>query len=87
MSQKQITMYFRPMCGFCAAAERLLTSKGYTFNKINIWTEAGAKEDMVAKSGGKTSVPQIFADDTYVGDCSGIHNLDAAGKLDGLLTA
>jgi len=87
MSQKQITMYFRPMCGFCAAAERLLTSKGYRFNKINIWTEAGAKEAMVAKTGGKTSVPQIFADDAYIGDCSGIHDLDAAGKLDALLTA
>lgn len=75
------------MCGFCAAAERLLTSKGYTFKKINIWTEAGAKEDMIAKSGGRSTVPQVFADGTHVGDCSAIHDLDAAGKLDGLLTA
>ena len=73
------------MCGFCAAAERLLTNKGYTFNKINIWTEAGAKEDMMAKSGGHSTVPQVFADDTYVGDCSRIHDLNAAGKLDELL--
>ena len=87
MAQKDITFYFRPMCGFCAAAERLLTSKGYRFTKINIWTEAGAKQDMVAKTGGKTTVPQIFAGDAYVGDCSGIHDLDAAGKLDDLLTA
>ena len=85
MSQKPITMYFRPMCGFCAAAERLLTSKGYTYNKINIWTVDGAKEEMMAKAGGRTSVPQVFAGDAYVGDCSGLHDLDAVGKLDALL--
>ena len=85
MDQKDIHLYFRPLCGFCAAAERLLTSKGYTFTKTNIWEVPGAKEEMIVKTGGKTSVPQIFADEAYVGDCSGIHDLDAAGKLDALL--
>ena len=75
------------MCGFCAAAERLLTRKGYSFEKINIWTVEGAKDEMMAKAGGRTSVPQIFADDAYIGDCSGLHDLDAAGKLDELLQA
>ena len=51
MSQKKITMYFRPMCGFCAAAERLLKSKGYQFEKIDIWAVPGAKEEMVARQG------------------------------------
>ena len=87
MAQKHIQLYFRPMCGFCASAEALLKKKGYTFDKINIWTEAGAKEDMVTKSGGQTTVPQIFADGKHIGDCSGIHDLNAAGKLDKLLTA
>ena len=87
MNQKQITIYVRPLCYFCAATERLLTSRGYAFDKINIWTQAGAKEEMVAKTGGKTSVPQIFVDNSYLGDCSSIHDLNAAGKLDALLKA
>lgn len=87
MAQKKITVYFRPMCAFSSAAERLLTSKGYTYEKINIWTDPGAKAEMVQKTGGRTTVPQIFAGDQYIGDCSGIHDLDAAGKLDGLLKA
>ena len=87
MNQKQITLYFRPFCGFCAAADRLLTQKGYQFDKIDIWANPDAKNEMIAKAGGRTTVPQIFADDTYVGDCSRIHELDAAGKLDAYLTA
>ena len=82
MQQQTITLYFRPLCGFCAAAERLLTQKGYTFSKINIWTEPEAKQEMLEKTGGKTTVPQIFAGETYIGDCSDLYDLNAAGELD-----
>ncbi len=86
MSQKVLTLYFRPLCGFCAAVERLLQSKGYAYTKINIWTEAGAKDEMIARTGGRATVPQVFADDLYIGDCSRVQALEAAGELDGLLT-
>ena len=36
---------------------------------------------MVAKAGGRTSVPQIFADGAYVGDCSGLHDLEARWQI------
>jgi glutaredoxin 3 len=36
-------------------------------------------------AGGASSVPQIFVDGTHIGDCDGIHRLDAQGKLDALL--
>ena len=85
MAQKKITFYFRPMCGFCIAAERLLVKKGYILDKINVWTKPKAKETMIAKSGGRSTVPQIFADDLYIGDCRDIYDLEATGKLDPLL--
>jgi glutaredoxin 3 len=40
---------------------------------------------MVQKAGGRLTVPQIFVDDTHIGDCDGIYALDRAGKLDALL--
>ena len=85
LTQKHIKVYFRPFCGFCAAVERLLTEKGYAFDKINIWEQPGAKQDMIAKSGGQMTVPQVFADGDYIGDCSALHDLEAAGQLDALL--
>ena len=36
---------------------------------------------MIRRTGGKTSVPQIFADDVYIGDCDAIHLLEANGEL------
>ena len=40
---------------------------------------------MKRRTGGLTSVPQIFADDAYVGDCDAIHRLEAKGELDAML--
>ncbi len=85
MSQKVLTLYFRPLCGFCAAVEQLLQSKGYAYTKINIWTEEGARDEMIRRTGGRATVPQVFADDLHIGDCSRLQALDKAGELDALL--
>jgi glutaredoxin 3 len=37
------------------------------------------------RSGGKTSVPQIFIDGQAIGGCDDLVALDKAGKLDPLL--
>ena len=43
------------------------------------------REKMSAMTNGARSVPQIFADNTYIGDCDKIHKLDQEKKLDKLL--
>ncbi len=45
------------------------------------------RDEMVEKAGGRTTVPQIFIGETHVGGCDDLYALDAAGKLDALLTA
>jgi glutaredoxin 3 len=40
---------------------------------------------MVEKAGGRMTVPQIFVNDSWIGDCDGIYALDRAGRLDDLL--
>jgi len=81
----EIEVYARPMCGFCHYAKRLLDGKGVTYTEYNIWTEPGRKEEMLQRSGGKTTVPQIFIDGEHVGGCDELVGLDKAGKLDALL--
>ena len=81
----KVEIYTSPFCGFCFRAKELLQAKGIDFEEIDVFSVASARDQMMERSGGKTSVPQVFADDAYVGDCDGIHMLDAQGKLDAKL--
>lgn len=84
----KITMYFKVTCPYCARAEKLLKERGVTdIEKIGIDTNREARAEMIERSGGRTTVPQIFINGTHVGGCDDIHALDAEGKLVPMLTA
>jgi glutaredoxin 3 len=82
-----ITMYSRSWCPYCRAAKELLESKGAAYNEIDIEREGGARQEMVQKAGGRTSVPQIFINGRHVGGCDDLYALDGRGELDRLLHA
>ena len=42
---------------------------------------------MLARSEGRHTVPQIFIDDTGIGGCDELHQLEASGELNNLLRA
>lgn len=77
-------MYVTSWCPYCERARELLERKGAPFELINIEQHAGARAQMMARSGRHT-VPQIFIGDTHVGGSDDLHALDAAGGLDPLL--
>ena len=52
----------------------------------DITREPGAMKEMLAKSGGRKTVPQIFINGQHVGGCDDLYALDGAGKLEPLLT-
>lgn len=79
-----IVMYTQAFCAYCAAARKLLRSKGVAFEEIDITMNAERRREMTARSGGST-VPQIFIDDRPVGGYDDIARLDRAGELDALL--
>ncbi len=81
----KIEIYTSPFCGFCHAAKRLLDGKGVAYTEIDVFMTPGARREMSERSGGRTSVPQIFADGRHVGDSDRIHALEAEGKLDAAL--
>jgi glutaredoxin 3 len=82
---KPVRIYTTPICPYCARAKSLLKKKGAAFEEIDVFMDAGAREEMEANTGGARTVPQIFIGDTHVGGCDELHALDAAGKLDRLL--
>lgn len=66
-------------------AKRLLTAKGAGFEEIDVTMNAARRTQMIELARGKTSVPQIFINDTHIGGSDELHALDAQGKLDSLL--
>lgn len=83
----QIEIYTRPMCGFCAAAKNLLKTKDVSFAEFDCWKDPSRKEEMIQRSNGGRTFPQIFINGTHVGGCDDLMALERAGKLDPLLAA
>jgi glutaredoxin 3 len=85
MADERVIVYTQPFCGYCTAAKRLLTAKGAAFTEIDVMIEAGKRDEMIERSGGRRTVPQIFIDGRHIGGYDDLSALDRAGKLDGLL--
>ena len=82
---KNITMYSGPLCNFCEAAKRLLVRNNLKFREIDISTKEGLREEMIQKSNGKRTIPQIFFDDHHVGGYVELRELEKKGELNNLL--
>jgi len=83
---KSVTIYTTPICPFCARAKSLLGKKGVAFAEVDVMMDDKALEEMLSKSGGARTVPQIFIGETHVGCCDELYALEREGKLDPLLT-
>ena len=82
---KPVTIYTRMMCGYCAAAKRLLDSQGVAYTEHDASFSSELRREMIGRANGRTTFPQIFIGDTHVGGSDDLHALDRAGKLDALL--
>ena len=83
--QPNIEIYTWKSCPFCIRAKALLKNKGVEFTEYSVDGDEQARSKMAARGDGRRSVPQIFIDDTHIGGCDELHDLDAQGKLDVLL--
>jgi glutaredoxin 3 len=81
----KIEIFTQPFCPYCARVLGLLRQKGVEFQEIDAARGTPAREQAIQRSGGKTTVPQIFIDGASIGGCDDMIALDRAGKLDALL--
>lgn len=80
-----IEIYTSRHCPYCRSAKQLLRSKRASFHEIDIAANGERLEEMVSRSGGEATVPQIFIDGRYIGGLRALKDLDRAGDLDRLL--
>ncbi len=82
----RIEVYTKFLCPYCTRAKSLLSEKRAEYEEIDITMSGERRREMIDRSGGRATVPQIFVNGTHLGGCDDLLALDAEGKLDALLT-
>ena len=83
---KNIIVYSGPMCGYCDAAKRLLTRNNLSYTEIDVSLKDGLREEMIKKSNGRRTVPQIFIEEKHIGGYEELRELEKSGELKNLLS-
>jgi glutaredoxin 3 len=81
----KVTIYTTRFCPYCHRAKRLLAQKGVAFEEIDVTGDWEARDRLMEKAGGRTTVPQIWIGDTHVGGSDDLAALERDGRLDPLL--
>lgn len=81
----RIVVYSSGFCPYCFWAKGLLNSKDVDFEEIRVDEVPGAREEMLTRSNGRLTVPQIFIGDYHVGGFDDLKAMDVSGQLDPLL--
>jgi len=81
----EVTVYTRQLCGYCTAAKNLLSSKGVKYVEQDATFEPDLRKQMIQRSNGASTFPQIFFGDMHVGGCDDLMALDRSGKLNDAL--
>ena len=82
---KKVVIYTGPMCNFCSAAKHLLNKKKISYEEIDIGYDEKKREEMLKKSNGAKTIPQIFIEEKHVGGYVELKALENKGELDKLL--
>ena len=80
-----VEIYTKITCGFCMRAKMLLKQKGVSFKEIDIGFEPELRAEMIKRSHGAYTVPQIFINEQHIGGCDDLYALHSQNKLDELL--
>lgn len=81
----KIEIYTKATCYFCGQAKALLRQKGVKFEEIKIDANPALRPEMIKRSDGGSTVPQIFINDKHIGGCDDLFALEGRKKLDNLL--
>jgi len=84
---KTVQIYTKAFCPYCARALKLLGGKNVEIDEIDITMGGPGRAEMLSRTNGQTTVPQIFIGDQHIGGSDELAALDRAGKLDPLLAA
>jgi len=82
---KPVVVYSTRLCPYCVMAKRLLQQKGVAYDDVLVDINAERRAEMLSRSNGRRTVPQIFIGDRHIGGYDDLVALDRKGQLDPLL--
>jgi glutaredoxin 3 len=81
----EVEIYTTPLCPYCWRAKRLLNKKGIAFVEIDLWQHPQRRPEMIERTGGRRTVPQLFVDGRAIGGSDELAALESRGELDAML--
>lgn len=84
-TMKPVTVYSTHVCPYCMRAKALLKSKHVSYDEYFVDTDPARRAEMLQKSGGRRTVPEIFIGGQHIGGCDELYALERSGQLDTLL--
>lgn len=81
----KVEIYTRKLCPYCTAAKELLASKNVEFTEYHAGEDEDLKTEMLNRSNGRRTFPEIFINDKHIGGFDDMNALEQDGKLDELL--
>ena len=82
---KKVVVYTTKICPYCIKAKSLLDRKGVEYEERRVDDNPELVSEVIGKSGGRTTVPQIFFEDLHVGGCDELYALEKEGRLNSML--
>ena len=82
---KKVVIYTGDLCIHCDRAIELLNRKKINFTEYNVAKDMTKRNEMLKRSNGAKTVPQIFIDEHHVGGNIELQALEREGKLNSLL--
>ena len=81
MNKLKVIIYTTKTCGYCILAKSLLKKYNIKYSEIDVSEDIETKKEMVIKSLGEKTVPQIFFGHNHVGGFFELNQLHLNGDL------
>jgi thioredoxin reductase (NADPH) len=78
---KQVTIYTKDNCPYCDKAKQFFTHAGIAFEEKNVGNNPAFLAEMLAKSKGRKTVPEIFFDSELIGGWDELNALILKGEV------
>ena len=86
MQKPNIIIYTKNNCPYCIKAKLLFNQKKWEYEEINAYDNEKIKKEMMEKSGGMKTFPQIFINDIHIGGCDDLYRKNEDGSLDKIIS-
>jgi glutaredoxin 3 len=83
----KVQMYTTAICPYCVSAKNFLKQRGLEYEEVRVDLDAARRDEMLARSAGRRTVPQIFIGETHIGGFDDLVAADRAGRLRELVEA